>query len=272
MELQALMSVIVRLLLPDSQDLALETVQIDEKTKRLIVAVRSRQVAPQCPLCQRPTTRMHSTYTRTVADLPWADVSVQLHMTVRKCFCLTDTCPRSIFTERLSKVVAPWARRTLRLAQQQWAIGLALGGAAGQRLERHLNRTTSHATLIRFVRQMPLDTPPQPRVLGVDEWAQRKGQRYGSILVDLERQTVIDVLPERSVETFAQGLCEHPGVEILSRDRAGTYAEGARQGAPDAQQVADRWHFLKNLSEALVRMLEPHQEALAGRMPARASL
>ena len=116
--------------------------------------------------------------------------------------------------------------------------------------------------LVRLIRRTAPPVAPTPRVLGVDDWAIRKGHTYGTVLVDLETQQVVDLLPDRESETLTTWLKEHPGVEIISRDRAGAYAEGATKGAPQAQQVADRWHLLKNLGEALLKVLEGHTRAL----------
>lgn len=117
-------------------------------------------------------------------------------------------------------------------------------------------------TILCQLRQLNLSPGLTPRVLGVDDWAQRKGHTYGTILVDLERRTVIDLLPDRTRETLTQWLREHPGVEIISRDRAEVYAEGASNGAPTATQVADRWHLLKNLGEALFKVLQRHHQTI----------
>jgi transposase len=189
-------------------------------------------------------------------------VAIRLQLHVRKCFCPTAHCLRTIFTERLPQIAAPWARRTRRLAEQQRQIGVALGGAASQRLGDQLDHPASRDTFIRLVRSTPAGDPPTPRILGVDDWARRKGHTYGTILVDIERGTVIDLLPDRTAATFADWLQQHPGVEIISRDRAGSYAEGATQGAPDAVQVADRWHVLKNLGDALVQVFDLHRAAI----------
>lgn len=253
---------IVNCLLPSMTDLRLDALVLDDAAKMLTLEVTSTQATPACPLCQAASHRVHSTYTRTLLDLPWADVAIRLQLQVRKCFCPTDNCSRTIFTERLEQIAAPWARRTRRLAEQQRHIGLALGGSASQRLGVQLDHGSSRDTFIRLVRSTPAIEPPTPRILGVDDWARRKGHTYGSILVDIERGAVIDLLPDRSAETFAHWLQEHPGVEVISRDRAGSYAEGASQGAPSAVQVADRWHLLKNLGDALVQVFNLHRAAI----------
>jgi hypothetical protein len=140
----------------------------------------------------------------------------------------------------------------------QAQLGLRVGGRAGTGLSDLLHSLTSRDTLLRLVRRQPIGEAATPRVLGIDDWAKRKGLTYGTILVDLERHQVIDVLPERSASCVEQWLKAHPGVAIISRDRAGEYAAGARAGAPEALQVADRFHLLKNLGDALTKALNPH--------------
>lgn len=152
-------------------------------------------------------------------------------------------CERRIFTERLPQTVQPKARRTIRLGDSQRAIGFAAGGAAGSRLAGRLAMPVSGETLLRMITAAEFEPAKAPRVVGIDDWAWRKGQRYGTIICDLERNRVLDLLPDRTAETVASWLGSHPGIEIVARDRAGTYADGARRGAPDATQVADRWRL-----------------------------
>jgi transposase len=143
-------------------------------------------------------------------------------------------------------------------------IVLALGGAAGSRLARQLGILASGSSLLRELRRHALSVPSRgPRVLGIDDWAWRKGHRYGTILCDLERGKVIDLLPERSEASTETWMRRHPGAEIVSRDRASLYAEAATKAAPQAIQIADRWHLLHNLSEALIDALRPHHRLLA---------
>jgi transposase len=225
----------------------------------------------RCPSCAQLAHQIHSRYHRTVADLPWAGWSVRLHLIVRKFFCTASDCPRRIFTERLPSLVAPYARRTLRLEAILRAIGFALGGAAGARLVARLGMKASPATLLRLLRATPLPVRPTPRVLGVDDWAYRKGHTYGTILLDLERHRVVDLLPDREAATLAHWLQDHPGVEIATRDRSGTSATGLRQGAPTALQIADRFHLCQNLGDAMERFFN-RQRRLLHQVPAPVSL
>ncbi len=184
---------------------------------------------------------------------------MHLVLLVRKFFCKTASCERRIFAERLPEVVAPHSRTTERLTLLMRAIAFALGGEAGARLAKRVGVDASPATLISLIRRTPLPDPLPARILGVDDWAKRKGRSYGTALVDLERHQLIELLPDRDSRTLSCWLAANPGIEVISRDRSGEYAAGARQGAPQATQVADRWHLLHNWREAVGRVFDRHR-------------
>src|SRR6266851_2492464 len=236
-------------LLPDASCLHLVRLEAAEQFILAVVATTASEAL--CPLCQCRSESIHSRYVRCVADLPWAGWAVRLELHVRRFFCLNKECVRQIFTERLPNVVAPYARHTTRLGDLFTLIGFALGGEAGKRLVDGMGLETSPDTLLRLIREQQERQVPTPRVLGMDDFCFCRRRSYGAILIDLERRVPIDLLPDREAETFKKWLLAHPGVEIISRDRGGSFAEGARQGAPKARQVADRWHLLKNLSETM---------------------
>jgi transposase len=234
----------------------------------------STQAAP-CPDCGQPSHRIHSRYRRTLADLPVCGHRVVLRVAVRKFFCRQPGCPRAVFCERLPVLAEPYARSSGRLADSHRDLGLALGGEAGSRLADALDMPTSADTLLRRVKGFEGEPAPEPRFVGVDDWAFRKGQVYGTILIDLERGRVIDIFPGRDGAALAEWLKRHPGVEVITRDRWAAFAQAATEGAPQARQVADRWHLLRNLREAVERLLGRHaaeiREALSEAAPAPAT-
>jgi transposase len=190
-----------------------------------------------------------------VSDLPLGGLPVVLHIHARKFFCRTPSCPRRIFTERLPEFVAPHARRSQGLRAALHRVALATGGEAGARLATALAMPTSLATLLRLIRSVPLATPAELHTIGVDEWAWRKGVRYGTMIVDLERHRVAALLPDRDADQVAAWLATHPTITIVSRDRSSIYTDAVTRGAPQAIQVADRFHLLCNVGEALEKFL-----------------
>lgn len=240
------------------RDVALET---DAPT--IVLTMATTPGTATCPLCGQDAHRIHSRYQRNLADVSWALVPVRIVLHTRRFFCDTPDCPRRIFTERLPTLTQPYARRTTRLAQVQQHIGVLLGGAAGAVLCAALGCPGGVDLLLALVRQRHLPALPTPRVLGLDDWAMRKGQRYGTILVDHERGHVVDLLPDRTPNCVSQWLRDHPGVEIVTRDRAEAYAQAITEGAPTALQVADRWHLLKNVTDALTAVLQDHRAAIS---------
>jgi len=212
--------------------------------------------AAKCPSCGHSSRRVHSAYRRTLADLPWCGVPVRLRVRVRKFFCDVPSCERRIFAERLDEVAGVHARGTDRRREALEQIAFALGGEAGARLARELGLLVSPDTLLKRIRDaFCTDTEPVVRVLGVDDFGFRKGNASGTILVDLERHKIADLLQGHSTEAIAQWLRQRPGLEVVSRDRSHVCREGIEAGAPKARQVADRWHLLHNLAQVLEEFL-----------------
>ena len=245
--------------------LIIEQVRIDDDG--VAAAARSRDVASACPRCGKLSRRVHSHYTRSLSDLPAHGRRVRIALTVRRFRCGNDICPREIFAERFGKeIVAPYARRTARLQTIVHHLGLALGGRPGQGLARRLLMPVSKDTLLRTVRARAPAARPTSRVIGIDDWAWKRGHCYGSIVCDLERREIVDVLPDREAATVEAWLEDHPEVEIVSRDRGGGYGQAVARAAPEVVQVADRWHLMANASQAFLdgvrRSMTPIRGAL----------
>jgi transposase len=251
---------LTQLLFPGLRGLRVERIWTSAGTVQVAAATHSRY--GRCPCCRRRSGHVHSHYGRTLADCPCTGQAVTIRLRVRRFRCRVPWCPQRVFTERLATLALPWARRTDRQRRSMQRHGVDLGGEAGARHCRAEALVVSARTLLRLVRRMPVPEAVAVRVLGVDDWSKRRGHSYGTILVDLERHAVIDLLPDRTAETLAAWLVQHPEIEVISRDRAGAYAEGARIGAPQALQIADRFHLDKNVTEALERYLLRNHRSL----------
>ena len=222
-----------------------EVTSIEGTDGILPISAVSTQKSACCPLCSSLATRVHSSDTRTLADLPCAGQQV------RQFFCQVPTCVRKIFVERIAPFIEPWARVTARLHQMVEMLGFATGGMLGARVTQRLGTPTCSMTIIR--RMMALPTAPVQQVaeLGIDDFSLRRGRKLGTILGDMQSHQGIDLLADRTKESAAAWMSTHPEIDLVSRDRGGDYAAGAREGAPQATQVADRFHRYKNLGEAV---------------------
>jgi len=215
-----------------------------------------------CPTCGRRSSRIHSRYTRRIADEPVGGRRLVIRFRARRFRCPVATCPRRTFAEQAPALAARYARRSVPLQGLLEDIGLTVGGRPGARFARRRAIAASRTTLLRLVRALPEPATTPPAVLGIDDFALRRGHRYGTVLVDLEARSVVDLLPERTAEALVSWLSERARPRLICRDRGGEYASGARRGAPGATQIADRFHLACNSSEVLERVLVRHPAAL----------
>jgi transposase len=229
-------------LLPDLPGFSIEQITLTDGV--ITVLAQSHTMQASCPACASQSSRIHSRYERTLSDLPWSGRIVRLVVQVRRFLCLKPTCPRKTFAEAIPAVAERYARRTIRLKEVLERLALALGGEQGSRLAAVLRMRWSPDTLLRLLRRLPDDPVDPPRVVSLDDWAWRRGHRYGTLICDLERHRRLDILPDRDAASVAAWLKRYPSIEIISRDRSDTYATAARLGAPQALQVTDRWHLL----------------------------
>jgi len=230
---------------------AIAVTSVHPSASELVIGVVCQATSMPCPECHQLSARIHGHYQRTVADLPCAGRNVILALTVRKFVCPTPSCPRRIFTERLPGLVQSYALMTGRLIALVQVLGLAAGGQMGTVLADRSALATTPTTLLRHLMQLPTPVARAVRVLGIDDFAWKKRFRYGTLLVDLERRKIIEVLPDRESATVEKWLKEHPDVKLVSRDRGKDFRKAATLAAPQAQQVVDRFHLVRNLAETL---------------------
>ena len=239
--------------------------QMTDGETTVVVYASARQSTASCPRCQEPSSSIHSYYSRSPQDLPISGKTVRLVLRVRRFRCQNPACQQRTFAERCPQVVAPHAQRTKLLTTSLTHFGVEVSSEPAARLLGHLGIVVSSDTLLRLTKRAVQELASIPEALGVDDFAFRRGHSYGTLLVDLISHRPVDLLPDRSADTLARWLRAHPGVKYVSRDRSPEYARGVTEGAPSAQQVVDRWHLLKNLREALERVLGRVHEALKQR-------
>ncbi len=233
-----------------------------EAKNQVLIWLHTTPSQGRCPVCKQISTYKHGYYQRAPRDLPLCDKRVRLLVRVRRFRCRNRECPRATFAQHLSAWLPAFARRTRRLTRALYSAACVLSAEAGARLLTRLKMPTSPDTLLRLVRRTKAQVPAKAQVIGVDDWALRKGTTYGTIIVDLVQHRVLDLLPDRTAATLKTWLVHHHGIEVIARDRSTEYRKAVEEAAPQAVQVADRWHLLHNMTDLLKRLCFRYFEAL----------
>lgn len=236
---------------------------LDFDREQIEISARTVKGWAACPCCGSPSGRVHSRYRRRLADLPAHGFDVRLVIQVRRFRCCSDNCCRAIFAERLDpNLTPPHARRTARVQGLIRHLALALGGRAAQALGRRLLLSVSKDTFLRSLGHGDGRNMAEARIIGIDDWAWRRGQRYGTLICDLERCCVIDLLPDRAPATVETWLRANPQIEVVARHQNGGYGSAITKALPEAVQVADRWHLLENASAAFLSTVQNSMPAI----------
>ena len=243
---------------------------VERQGDAIILTMHSKQGEVRCPKCKRKSSRIHGYYTRAIKDLPAFGSSVIINLKARKFYCLNAACTKKVFAEQFPDQFLPYKRTTERLNRKLLKIALLMGGNAGERLCHALNIQASNSSLIRCIHKQKVKPGIISPYIGIDDWAYKKGHTYGTVIVDLKQRRIIDLLPDREAHTVEAWLKERPWVKVVTRDRYSKYARAAKYGAPTARQVADRWHLLKNMGDAIKKMLERKRQDIRKHQMAKA--
>ncbi len=239
-----------------------QVLSVDRVLDTATVYVQGVGKSSKCPYCDKQSKSVHSFYFRKISDLPAFGNTVIIHLKTRKFYCYNLKCERRVFAERFTTHFTPYKRSSDRLREKLLKIALLSGGNAGHKLCKTLNIPASSSTLIRLIHEQPLHLPVPPQAVGIDDWAFRKGINYGTALIDLNRRKIIDLLPDRETQTVANWLTSRPYIKVITRDRFSRYAKAVTLALPKATQVADRWHLIKNMGDALTKLLERKRQEI----------